>query len=219
MRQRSTMFRGNRMSFHPVATLGQVRMPAGVGQTYQDQVVENARYRLVAAQGQYDAARRAYEDNPSDQNFAALQVASAAVSSAQGQIAGTRDASTVFVQVRNASGQPLAGVRIAAFSESGRDLVVPGTPKTTGPGGRLELLLDSHAVEGASRIIIRPADAGDWTPAQQELDVSDFANSEVSFTQGAGASGAEGQPPSYSPFVLIGGLAVAAAIIYFATLD
>lgn len=219
MRQRSTMFRGDRVSFHPVSTMGQVRMSPGVGQTYQDQVVENARYRLVAAQSQYDAATAAYTANPTDQTFQALQAAAAAVSSAQGQISGTKDATTIFVQTRDASGQALANVRIAAFSESGQDLVVPGTPKTTGPGGRLELLLDSHAVEGATKVIVRPGDGAGWTPAQQELDVSDFANAEVTFTQGTVAAGAAGAKPGYSPFVLIGGLAVAAAVIYFATLD
>lgn len=210
------------MSFPGGARLGGVGMRGAMGQTYQDQILENARYRLVAAQGQYEAAKRTYESTPSDDSFRLLQAAADAVVAAQRQVAGAQDASNILILTKSASGAPLANIKVSAFAEDGRDLVVPGTPKITGPGGRLELLIDSHAVETTRKILIRPLDSGPWTPPQKELDVSAFVNEEVVFTQGEAPSGglpAAGGAGSYSPFILIGGLAVAAAIIYFAQLD
>lgn len=219
MRQRSTMFRGERMAFRPILAGG--RMPVlDLGQTYQDQMIENARFRLVSAQNDYEVAKSAYELSPTDDNFKALSAAADRVLEAERQIAGTRDAARIFIQAQDAQGLPLADVKFVAIGDDGADLIVPGTPRATGPGGHLELLLDSHAIEATRKIAIRPVESADWTPDQKIFDVSGFANSEVTFVRGA-AAGAAGsvQKSGYSPLLLIGGLAIAAAIFYFTTKD
>lgn len=220
MRQRSTMFRGDRMAFRPIMA-GRLSMPAlGLGQTYQDQMIENARFRLVTAQGDYAVAKSAYESSPTDANFKALSAAADRVLDAERQITGTRDAARIFIQAQDAQALPLADIKFVALGDDGSDLIVPGTPRSTGPGGHLELLLDSHAIEATRKITIRPVETADWTPDQKVFDVSGFANSEVVFIRGAvpGAGGSAAKP-GYSPLLLIGGLAIAAAIFYFTTKD
>ena len=220
MRQRSTMFRGERMAFRSMmAGVGGVPI-RDLGQTYQDQMIENARYRLVAAQGDYDAAQSAYMADPTDANFKLMSAAADRIVEAQRQITGTRDAARIFIQAQDGAGLPLSDIKFVAIGDDGSDLIVQGTPRSTGPGGRLELLIDSHATEATRKITIHPVESSGWTPDQKVFDVSGFANSEVVFTRGAvpGAGGMTAKS-GYSPLLLIGGLAIAAAIFYFTTKD